>query len=60
MLAWVENGVKLAWLVDPLDRKVTIYRPGQEPETLDRPESVTASEPVAGFTLPCKRLWPAD
>jgi Uma2 family endonuclease len=57
---WIDNGAALAWLVDPIDGKVTIYRPEQEPETLHRPESVTASEPVAGFTLQCKRLWPAD
>ena len=60
MRQWIENGAQLAWLVDAIDRQVTIYRPGREPETLQRPEFVTASDPVAGLTLACKRLWPAD
>jgi Uma2 family endonuclease len=60
MQTWMDNGAQLAWLVDPIDASVTIYRPGQEPETLLRPESITATAPVAGFTLPCTRLWTTD
>ncbi len=57
MQLWMQNGAKLAWLVDPIDRSVTIYRPGQAPRTLDQPEEVTAEAPVAGFRLPCAPLW---
>jgi Uma2 family endonuclease len=57
MQTWLDNGAKLAWLIDPIDGKVTIYRPNQPPETLDRPEIVKAEPPVAGFELPCARLW---
>jgi len=59
MQAWMENGAKLAWLVDPIDGSVTIYRPGQAAEMLVRPEVVVAGEPVAGFELRCGRLWAA-
>ena len=59
MQAWMENGAKLAWLVDPIDGSVTIYRPGQAEETLLRPEVVVAGEPVVGFELRCARLWSA-
>ena len=58
MQLWMENGARLAWLVDPIDRKVTIYRPNRTPETLDRPVVVHGEGPVAGFELPCGRLWP--
>jgi Uma2 family endonuclease len=44
MQAWMENGAKLAWLVDPIDGTVTVYRPGQAAETLVRPEVVVAGE----------------
>jgi Uma2 family endonuclease len=59
MQLWLENGAKLAWLVDPIDAAVTIYRSGSAPETLIRPEAVHGEGPVATFTLPCARLWPA-
>ena len=28
----IANGVLLGWLIDPLEKTVTIYRPGREPE----------------------------
>ena len=28
MQRWIENGAKLAWLVDPYGRKVYVYSPG--------------------------------
>ena len=58
MQTWLDNGAQLAWLVDPLDPTVTIYRPNQPPELLLHPETVAGEGPVAGFTLPCDRLWP--
>ncbi|MGD0796186.1 MAG: Uma2 family endonuclease [Acidobacteriaceae bacterium] len=56
---WLDNGAQLAWLVDPVDGSVTIYRPGEAVETLLRPEVVVAGAPVAGFELRCARLWAA-
>ena len=58
MQLWMENGATLAWLIDPIDATVTIYRTGQQPETLTRPDSIKATEPVAGFTLHTAELWP--
>ena len=57
MQTWLDNGAKLAWLVDPIAASVTIYRPSRAPETLDRPEIVVGEGAVAGFELPCTRLW---
>jgi Uma2 family endonuclease len=57
MQTWLDNGAKLAWLVDPIAASVTIYRPGRAPETLDRPEIVKGEAPVDGFELRCTRLW---
>jgi len=58
MQTWLDNGARLAWLVDPIDVNVTLYRPAQPPETLDRPEIVRGEAPVAGFVLSCAPLWP--
>jgi Uma2 family endonuclease len=32
MTDWISNGALLAWLVDPYERRVLVYRPNQEPE----------------------------
>src|SRR5580704_550147 len=32
MERWILNGAKLAWLIDPIEQEVTIYRPGESPE----------------------------
>lgn len=58
MLTWIENGALLAWLIDPVDATVTIYRPGEPVETLERPDVVMGHAPVAGFELKTTRLWP--
>lgn len=57
MQLWLDNGAQLAWLVDPIDANVTIYRPNQTPETLDHPDIVRGEGSVTGFELRCTRLW---
>ena len=59
MQQWLDNGALLAWLVDPIDATVTIYRPNLPTQTLEHPDVVHGDPPVAGFQLPCTRLWPA-
>ncbi len=54
---WIANGVELAWLIDPQEKTVTIYRAGEEPEVLVEPSSVQGSGPVAGFELVMARVW---
>jgi Uma2 family endonuclease len=54
---YMANGVKLAWLVDPLERTVTLYRPGRAPETLANPASVAGEGPVEGFVLDLDRVF---
>ena len=58
MQLWMSNGTQLAWLIDPVDANVTIYRPNQPTETLERPDVVVGHAPVAGFELRTTPLWP--
>ena len=60
MQLWLDNGAQLAWLVDPIDANVAIYRPGQGPEILSNPRMVAATAPVEGFVLDCSVLWAAS
>lgn len=57
MEQWIANGAQLAWLIDPADKTVTIYRPGEEPESRLDPTSVRGSGLVAGFELILSRVW---
>ncbi len=54
---WLANGAQLAWMVDPYAATLSIYRPGAAVEVLERPDSVEAGEPVAGFRLSTRLLW---
>ncbi|MEW4569930.1 Uma2 family endonuclease [Tautonia sp. JC769] len=48
---YLANGARLGWLIDPLDGTVERYRPGQEPETLTRPERLDGGDVLPGFVL---------
>jgi Uma2 family endonuclease len=54
---WIANGTELAWLIEPKTRRVTVYRPGQEPEVHEDPTSVQGTGCVAGFELMMERVW---
>lgn len=57
MEQWIANGAEVAWLIDPIDKAVTVYRPGAEPELHSNPTSVQGSGPIAGFELVLARVW---
>jgi len=57
MEQWIVNGVQVGWLIDPKERSVTIYRPGEQPEHLAHPTSVHGTGPIAGFELVMSRIW---
>lgn len=57
MQMWINYGAKLAWMIDPYARTLSIYRPGVEVEVQERPDSVDAGDPVAGFRLSTLLLW---
>lgn len=48
---YIGNGVQLAWLIDPAERTVTVYRPSSKPEVLSNPATVAGEGPVEGFVL---------
>jgi len=57
MEMWIANGAEVAWLIDPLEKAVVIYRPGKQPEHLAQPTSVQGTGPIAGFELVLARIW---
>jgi Uma2 family endonuclease len=57
MIEYVDNGVRLAWLIDPETRQVEVYRPGQSPVVLDNPTAVIGDPELPGFVLDLSAIW---
>lgn len=51
MQEYIDNGAKLAWLIDPKREVVEIYRPNQEVEVLESQNSVSGEDVLPGFVL---------
>ncbi len=56
MEAWIANGAKLGWLIDPRTRQVHIYEPGKPPR-VERGKKVAGNGPVEGFVLDLAPVW---
>ena len=57
MRQYLANGLRLGWLIDPFDRKVYVYRPGEEVAILREPEGVDGDPVLAGFRLEMASIW---
>jgi Uma2 family endonuclease len=65
MEEYMANGVRLGLLIDSRsetlrerkNRQVHVYRPNQEPEILDDPESVSCEPEMPMFALKMAKIW---
>jgi Uma2 family endonuclease len=57
MAEYIASGVRLGWLIDPLEQKVYVYRAGGEVEILDNPEKVSGEDVLRGFELNVRAIW---
>ena len=57
MQEYMENGVKLGWLIDPKTHLVEIYRPGQPVEVLASPTELSGEDVLPGFVLNMQIFW---
>jgi Uma2 family endonuclease len=55
--AYQAAGVPLIWVVDPRDRTVTIYRPGNEPTLVNATQELDGGDVLPGFRVPVARLF---
>ena len=51
MEKYLQNGVRLGWVIDPFTQQTTIYRPEQQPETKPFNDELTGEDVLVGFTL---------
>ena len=57
MERWLTFGAELGWLVDPIGQTVWLYRPGQEPEMLQRPATLSGESVLNGLEVDLADVW---
>ena len=56
MQEYIENGVRLGWLINPVDKSVEIYRQNQEVQVLESPTTLSGEDVLPGFILNLKEI----
>jgi Uma2 family endonuclease len=57
MSEYIDNGVRLGWLIDPKTQKVEIYKPGQDVVVLDSPTTISGDDVLPEFVLDLTQVW---
>jgi Uma2 family endonuclease len=57
MREYLDNGLRLGWLIDPFARRVYVYRPGADVDVLEDPAGVDGAPVLPGFRLDLSRIW---
>ena len=57
MQEYLDNGVKLGWLIEPSAKTVEIYRSGQPVEILNNPQTLSGENILPGFTLDLTEIF---
>ncbi|WP_347566244.1 Uma2 family endonuclease [Scytonema sp. UIC 10036] len=56
MQEYMDNGVRLGWLIDPQNQQVEIYRQGREVEVLKSPTTLSGEDVLPGFVLDLRSI----
>jgi len=56
MQEYLDNGLRLGWLIDPESQIVEIYRPSISVEILQKPEYLSGEDVLVGFSLKLKGI----
>jgi Uma2 family endonuclease len=57
MQEYLDNGLRLGWLIDPRTRTVEIYRRAREVEVLPSPQTLSGEDVLPGFVLDLQPIW---
>jgi len=56
MNEYIANGVRLGWLLDPVENLAIIYRPGHDPERIENPSILSGDPVLPGFKFDFKEI----
>ncbi len=57
MREYIDNGVRLGWLIDPGEKRVHIYRANSSIEILENPDIVSGEDVLPKFDLDLTEIW---
>lgn len=56
MQEYLNSGLRLGWLIDPKNKRVEIYRQGQDVEVIASPTTLLGEDVLPGFVLDLKSI----
>jgi Uma2 family endonuclease len=57
MQEYIDNGLRLGWLINPQDRQVEIYRANRSKQILQNPTQIDGENVLPSFTFNVSILW---
>jgi Uma2 family endonuclease len=57
MVEYIDNGARLGWLIDPIEKRVYIYRSQKEMEVIDDPKMIDGEDILPGFVINLSEIW---
>jgi Uma2 family endonuclease len=57
LVAYLNAGTPVVWIVDPFDSTVTVYRRGQEPVMFNRSQELPGDPDLPGFRCPVAEIF---
>jgi Uma2 family endonuclease len=57
MQEYIDNGLRLGWLIDRKEQTVYVYRPDAPVEPLHQPETISGEAVLPGFVLELSKIW---
>ncbi|MBD2137951.1 Uma2 family endonuclease [Anabaena sp. FACHB-1237] len=57
MQEYINNGLRLGWLINPKNKQVEIYRQNQEVEVLQSPPNLSGEDVLPGFILDLQPIF---
>ncbi len=57
MQEYLDNGVKLGWLIEPEAKTVEIYKVGQQVKILNNPQTLSGEDVLPGFILDLSEIF---
>ncbi len=57
MREYMDNGARLGWLIDPVERRVHVHRPGVAVDVLNEANTISGDPELPGFVLQLQDIW---
>ena len=57
MQEYLDNGIRLGWLIDPQRQKAEIYKPNAAVQVLNHPTQLSGEDVLPGFILDLTEVW---